>query len=198
MDWLRLYPRALGDAWDALPEPLRACHDPSPSLEAEGSFTVTRSRSWLARVVLALAGMPPAGRDVAVRLEVRALRDEQIWERDFAGFRMTTIQSLAPGGLMAERRGPLELLFRLDTEARALVYRPAGLRLRVGPLRIPLPSWCGPRVEVRAWCEPDEDDVMHVRVSMSLPLLGEAITYGGSLARVDARPRAHAIQAAAG
>jgi len=190
VDWLRLHPRALGDAWDALPEAVRACHDPSPSLEAEGSFTVTRTRSQLARIALALAGTPPAGRDVAVRLEVRANRDEQIWDRDFAGFRMTTIMSLAPGGLVAERRGPLELLFRLETEARALVYRPAGLRLRLGPLRIPLPSFCGPRVEVRAWCEPDEDDVMHLRVSMSLPLFGEVTTYGGALRRVDARPRA--------
>lgn len=188
VSWLRLYPRALGDAWHALPGPLRACHDPSPALDAEGAFTVTHARFPLAGLVVALAGMPPPGRDVALRLEVRAHEGRQIWERDFAGFRMLTVQSLTPGGLMAERMGALELLFRLAPEERALVYRQAGLRLCVGPLRIPLPSWCGPRVEARAWCEPEDGDVMRVRVSVSLPLFGELITYGGPLKALGGTP----------
>ncbi len=192
MTWLRLYPVALHDAWSGLPEALRACLDASPSLDAEGRFTVTRARSLLARLVLALAGMPKAGDDVALRLEVRAHEGHQRWERDFAGYRMSTVKTLLPDGRMAERRGPIELLFRITTlreataegERVAVVYHPAGVRLCLGPLRVPIPSWCGPRVDARVWCEPGER-VMRVEVKMAVPLVGPIVTYGGPLARVD-------------
>jgi hypothetical protein len=179
--WLRLYPDALGGGWSTLPEPLRACHDPCPSLEAEGRFTVTRSRSWLARMILFMAQMPPDGDDVALRLGVRAHPDHQIWERDFDGFRMTTVQALLPDGRMAERKGAIELLFRVTVDGDAVVYSPAGVRLCAFGLRIPFPSWLGPRVEARAWCEPGEP-TMNVRVSMSVPVVGALVTYGGPLA----------------
>lgn len=184
MTWLRLYPLALGEAWESLPGPLRALHDPSPALDAEGRFTVTRARSPLARLVLALAGMPPAGIDLALRLVIRAQRDHQVWDRDFGGFGMRTVQTLLPDGRMSERRGAMELLFHVAAEPAAIVYRPAGARLCLGPLRIPIPSWCGPRVEARAWCAPGAS-VMHVSVSISAPLLGPLVTYGGALAPIE-------------
>jgi hypothetical protein len=179
--WLALYPRALGDAWEQLPAPVRACHDACPRLSAEGPFVVERSRSWLARVALFAGGMPAAGEDIPLRLEVYAERDSQRWERRFGAFVMTTIQRLLPDGRMSEQRGPLELLFWVTADGGAIHYRPAGLRLCLGPLRIPLPSWLGPRVEARAWREPG-DHRMSVRVVMALPLLGEVISYGGPLA----------------
>lgn len=182
--WLALYPLALGDAWSDLPQPVRACHDARPRLSAEGLFLVTRSRSWLARVALYLGGMPAAGADVPLRLEVFAAEDYQRWVRSFGGFVMTTVQRLLPDGRMGEQRGPLELLFRVSAEGRAIHYRPAGLRLCLGPLRLPLPAWLGPRVEARAWHEPGEQ-TMRVRVAMALPLLGEVITYGGPLSPIS-------------
>ena len=180
MSALALYPRLLGDAWRALPEPVRLCHDAAPTLVATGRFKVTRGASWMARLAAWLGGMPRPGNDVQLRLEVRSHDDHQTWSRDFGGFTMLTRQSLLADGRLAERRGPLELLFRVTGEEGAVVYRPAGVRLRIGPLAIPLPRWLAPRVEARAWCEPG-DGRMHVLVSVSSSLAGTIATYGGPL-----------------
>jgi hypothetical protein len=177
---LALYPLLLGDAWSALPEPVRRCHDAAPSLLATGRFKVTRGSSWFARVSAWLGGMPHAGDDVPTRLEVRSYDDHQIWSRDFGGFAMLTRQSMLADGRMAERRGPVELLFRVTSEDGAVVYRPAGMRLRIGPIAIPIPGWFALRVEARAWCEPD-DLRMHVLVSVRSSLGGTIATYGGPL-----------------
>ena len=184
MQVLALYPRLLGAAWSTLPGPLRACHDAAPRLVATGRFRVTHARSWLARLAIAMVGMPAAGDDVALRLEVRAEVDHQIWARDFDGFRMTTIQSLLPDGRMGERRGFIEALFDVTAESGEIVYRPAGLRLRLGRLRVPIPSWCGPRAQARTWCVPG-DDSMHVHVTIAAPVLGLLVTYSGAIAPID-------------
>lgn len=180
---LALYPRVFGEVWATLPEPVRRCLDADPSLVAVGRFTVTRATSWPARFALVFAGMPPSGEDVALRLEIQTTPDHQLWRRAFADFTMETTQWLLPDGRLVERKGPVELLFRIAFEEGAVVYHPAGARARVGPFRLRLPSWLAPRVDCRAWTEPD-DERMHVRVVVSAPIVGRLITYGGPLRRV--------------
>jgi len=181
---LRLYPRLLGDAWHALAEPIRACYDAAPRLVASGRFQVTHARSWLARVAITIARMPRAGDDVALRLEVRAHEDHQVWERDFDDFRMTTTQYLLPDGRMVERRGPIELLFHVTVDDGAVVYRPAGMRLRLWRVSFRVPSWCGPSIRGKTWCEPG-DRRMHVHIAIAVPFLGLIVSYGGAIERVD-------------
>ena len=180
MQGLALYPLLLGELWAKLPEPVRRCHDAAPRLVAEGRFIVTHARSWLARIVIALARMPRARDGVRLRLEVNALADHLVWRRDFDEFTMLTTQRLRPDGRMAERRGPMELLFEVAGEADAIVYRPRGVRLCLGALRIPMPSWLAPRVEGRAWTVSGEA-CMHVHIVIAAPILGTLVTYGGPL-----------------
>ena len=58
-----LYRRLLGDAWTALPEPVRAMHELTGTLIASGRATVERGAGLLARLVAAVMGFPRAGRD---------------------------------------------------------------------------------------------------------------------------------------
>jgi hypothetical protein len=172
-----LYSSLLGAAWTTLPKAVRACHE--ARLVAFGQFTVEHKSSFVARMLIAFAALPPAGKGIALRLDVESGVDHQIWTRDFAGFVMTTHQSMLADGRLAERRGPLELLFRVSVEKGTIVYRPDGIRVRIGRLAIPVPRWLGPRVAARAWAE---GSAMRVKVEIAAPLLGTVVTYGGLLA----------------
>jgi hypothetical protein len=179
-----LYPRLLGTAWSTLPAVVRECHDAAPRLEARGRFTVTHATSWLARIAIWFANMPPARRDIPLRLQVRTEGDLQVWERDFDGFTMTTVQLIHDGALLAERRGPFELLFRIAVVGGTVTYEPAGLRLGFGGFRVRVPAFFGPTVRARAGCD-DGGDAMNVRVEIGLPFFGTLVTYGGSLRPVQ-------------
>ena len=59
-----LYRRVLGEAWDSLPEPLRAMHDLDGERSADGVAVVERGSGLLARLVAFVIGLPPAGADI--------------------------------------------------------------------------------------------------------------------------------------
>lgn len=101
--------------------------------------------------------------------------------------RASTVQLPVGDGRLIERFGALEILFTLAATEEALLYSPAGARLGVGPLRIPLPSWSSPSVEARASSGPGDEDV-HVEVKISLPLLGPITSYGGWMKLVQGGP----------
>jgi hypothetical protein len=183
-----LYAKLLGQHWDALPNSMRRLHSPAPFLSAAGSFTVTHARSWLVALAIRVFRLPPAGERMPLRLEVDATGSEQRWERTFDGrHTLVTYQYLLADGRLAERTGPLELTFHVDVENGVVVYRPAGLRLRLGRWRIPLPSFFGPRVTARL--SADGASEMNVMVRIGAPLLGEMLTYGGPLALISAGER---------
>lgn len=178
-----LYPKLLERDWDALPVVMRDLHSPKPLLRAEGLFNITHARSFLAKVVIFLTRLPPAGQRTPLRLAVDALGDQQRWDRTFdERHTMITYQYLLPDGLLGERTGPLELVFRVEVEKGIVRYHQVGLRLRLGRLRIPLPRWLGPTVTARLWAYPEATE-MNVEVRIAVPILGEIVTYGGPLGR---------------
>ena len=177
---LALYPRLLGDAWATLPEAVRRGHEVAPVLRTTGDFTVTHGPSWLVRVAVAVLRLPRAGPHVRTQLDARAYEDHQRWERDFAGRKLYTRQYLLGDGRMSERTGPLELCFRVAVMDGELRYGPNGVRLCLGRWRIPLPSWCAPRITGRAWAVAGER-AMHVHIEIAAPWIGTVVTYGGPL-----------------
>ena len=52
-----LYRRVLGEAWDSLPEPLRAMHDLDGERSADGVAVVERGSGLLARLVAFVIGL---------------------------------------------------------------------------------------------------------------------------------------------
>jgi hypothetical protein len=146
---------------------------------AAGTFAVRRGASLAARLLARVLGLPEAGEAVPLLLSVEPRADGgERWRRSFAGKDFVTEQREHAGPLMAERTGPFELLYRLDAEGGALVYRQEGAALRAGRLRVRLPRLLAPRVEARERAAREGGGVL-VSVCVTAPLIGLLVEYEG-------------------
>jgi hypothetical protein len=174
---LPLYRRILGDAWDRLPEPIRAMHDFRDELTTTSMATIERGTSWPARLVARLFGFPQAGRDVPVTVTFRGRDDAEIWQRSFADRSFASVQSAGRGRfdkLIAERFGPFVfgLALVLEEDRLRLVLR------RWSFLGIPLPMWLAPRGDSHEHADPGR---FNFHVEISHPLMGLIVRYRGWL-----------------
>jgi hypothetical protein len=178
----RLYERLLGESWNEVDEPVRRLHERGSGTCGEGLFAVRRGGHAFARALARLFGLPSEGESVRVCLSVTHADDgaTERWHRTFEGRSFDTSQREGDGRMLAERAGPIELLFTLSEEGGALIYKQAGAALRLGPLRLTLPRSLAPRVEARE-CGADDGESVNVYVSSSAPLVGLMLTYEGLL-----------------
>lgn len=172
-----LYPSVLGASFNELSPVVRAFHVGGRSLRARGVFAVQHSRFWIGRVLVRLAGLPRAGDGVDVRLEVSATARGERWSRIFGGVAMVSEQ-WQDGGHIVERVGTTEVRFALVNEQGALVFRQVRHALRLGPLRLPLPSFLAVRVSARVH---EEHGAMVSDIRMEAPVLGLILRYSGRL-----------------
>ncbi len=134
-----IHRRVLGEAWEQLPEPLRAMHDVKDVLTASGIAIVERGRGMLARLAGALTNFPDTGRDVPITVTFRRKGDREIWQRDFAGKVFTSTQEVGRGRferLLCERFGPVAVGFALVVDGGRMMLLPRafsffGIRLPV-------------------------------------------------------------------
>lgn len=172
-----LFERTLGAGWADLPDVVKRGHELEEGLHGEGEFDVVHGASFLARLAARVMGMPRAGRAVPTRLDVRSHENELVWLRDFGGSRLESRMYEIDGGRIAERRGPIELCLRITAKDGGVDYRCEGARLRLGALRVPLPSFVAPRVEGRVWAD---GDAMRTRIAIT-SFVGTIVTYEGPL-----------------
>jgi hypothetical protein len=173
-----LYRRLLGAAWSELPAEVRAMHDLHDALVSEGTATVERGRGWLARLAAAIAGFPPPGNDIPVRVSFTRSRDREIWRRDFGGAAFSSIQYAGRwrnDRLLVERFGPLafSLALVLDGGKLRLVMRGWSL------FGLPLPAAWAPRGEAY---ESAAGGRFHFNVEIRLRFIGLIVAYRGWLA----------------
>ena len=165
--------------WNRVDPALRTLRLQEGNSTQEGRFHIVRGRG-VARGVGWILGLPPAGEEVAVRLQVEREGAREVWRRDFGGHEMMTVQSLGPAGELVEGFGPVDVHLRLEVDGGGIRYRQVGWRLRLGRWRIPLPGWLMPRVEVsERVC--GETDRLEVLVVLSHALMGLLVRYEGSL-----------------
>ena len=174
---LPLYRRLLGDAYARLPAPIQAMHDVADTLTAEGVTTVVCGRNAVARLIAAVAGFPPAGENVPVKVSFTLRDGRETWRRTFADRSFASTQEEGRGSfdrLMCERFGPFAF-------GIALVREPERLRLvvrRWSLFGVPLPSALAPFGSVY---ESAEDGRFHFHVEIRLPLAGLIVGYRGWL-----------------
>jgi hypothetical protein len=166
-----LYRRILGTQFEALPPALRRFHDLPDGGRAAGTLRVERPRGWLRHGLAACAGLPAAGSDIPVRLEVHVDADRERWVRHFPDRRLTTVQ-WANNQLLMERSGPITLACALVVDGPRLIYE----FQRSWFLGIPMPRRLAPSVE--SWAEGD-DRGWRVMVRLIAPPLGDLIRYEG-------------------
>jgi hypothetical protein len=173
-----LYRRALGEAWDELPELVQAMHDLSGDRRVAGRAEVERGKGLMARLVAALIGFPKAGRNVPVEVTFRIRDGVETWRRGFAGRAFSSTQQAGRGrseGLVEERFGPVRvgLALVLDGGRLRLVVR------RWSLLGLPLPLALAPGGE--AW-ETAADGRFRFHVEIRHPWTGLIVRYRGWLA----------------
>src|SRR5262249_18441161 len=79
----RLFRRALGRSFDALPKAIQNGHGVDDRLILEGRASVAGAASAVGRILARLIGFPPISADVPVKVEMRADQDGEVWTRTF-------------------------------------------------------------------------------------------------------------------
>lgn len=164
---------------------MRRLHGEGETVRAAGTFRICHGNKCLARILVRLGGLPAAGEAVAIRLSVTPNGAGERWHRNFAGKSLVSWQRPRPDGLLAEDMGPLEMRFRLEVRDGALLYHTAGIALRLGPWRVPLPRWCMAKMSGCEWPLGDPRQTA-IAVEVCLPLLGLLISYAGTVTRIEA------------
>ena len=183
---MSLYQGLLANAWQSLPEPVRALHAASHPSEFAGVCTVDRGTSVLSRLVARIIGFPKAGMNQAiqVRFDKQLLKDgrsAEVWRRTINGQSFSSLQFVGRGrteALINERFGP-------STYAMAVIVRDQQLHLVLrawSVLGIPLPLWLGPRAKA---FESADADRFRFFVEIAHPLVGLIVRYQGTLVQTS-------------
>ncbi len=168
-----LYRRLLGGRFEHLPARVRELHDVTGTSVWTGRADVERGRSLPSRLVATLFGLPPDGRDQALRVTFEPVGDREIWSRAFGTAVFRSVQ-YERGGLLNERVGPSTFVFALDTSAEGMALKMQGVRF----LGVPLPRFMWPSVFT---FESEREGRYHFEVEASLPALGRGVRYVGWL-----------------
>src|SRR5439155_9631098 len=126
---------------------------------------------WLRNGLASLLGMPQAGSDVPVQLQVVADGDRERWIRHFGGHRVETVQWARSDALM-EAFGWMSFSSVLVADGSRLRYE----FRRAWFAGIPIPRWLSPGVESDV--EAGEAG-WRVVVHIVAPFLGELVGYEG-------------------
>jgi hypothetical protein len=168
-----VFQRVMGDSFATLPVPIQSVHDARASKVLRGRASVQRGAHWLARLLAPIASLPPTASDIALTVSISADASGETWTRDFGGHRMRS-RLWAQGDLLAERLGPITLIFRLIAQDGRIEWRVAGARY-VG---IPLPaSW----FSGASATEQLVDGRYSFDVRAALPIVGLLVHYRGWL-----------------
>jgi hypothetical protein len=168
-----LYAGLLGPGWAGLPPIVRRLHEEG---YATGHFTIRRGGGPLSALIGWVCRFPAAGEQVPTRLRVRRDGDTQHWERSFGNHPLATVQRALQGGLLGERFGPVECVFRLRAVEQGIAYEQVSACLCLGPWRLPLPRVLAPRIEGLATEAPQG---MRVHVRIGAAFVGWLLTYDG-------------------
>jgi hypothetical protein len=171
-----LYPLLLGPGFAALSPVLRQVHGKPATLR--GSVTVTRGRSFAARVLAGLAGMPRACADgpceVSLGAEPGAPEGAERWVREMAGSRFSSVLLPAGPGEFDESFGWYRFRFHIESVGTDVRFALRGFRV----LGVAIPRFLQPRIVT---LETESDGAYAFAVEATLPWLGLLISYRGLL-----------------
>ena len=139
-----LYRRLLGERFEQLPARVRELHDVAGTSVWTGRADVERGRSLPSRMVATLFGLPPAGRDQALRVTFEWTATGKSG-RARSATRCSARCSTNAAACCNERVGPSTFVFALETSAEGMALKLHGVRF----LGVPLPRSCAVGAHVR-------------------------------------------------
>lgn len=173
-----LFARALGPAFDALPEPIRDLHETPGRSTWRGEADTEGAEGPLGRLIARIVGFPGSRRRVPVTVQVSADGSRSLWKRQIGDHPFESeLARPRPGGRVTERFGPLTFQLVLGPSPAGLTYAIAGWRL--GP--IPLPAFLAPRSRTSETVDPEGRFTFDVHIA--LPWGERLVHYRGWLRR---------------
>lgn len=172
-----LFRRVLGDAWECLPEPVKAMHDNLAPRMVTGEARVERGGNPLARLVASMVGFPREAEHVPLTVSFDVVAGKEIWRRNFGGRVFHSSQNIGRGGsqwLLCEKFGLLAFGLALVVSEGRLEFIVRNWRLA----GLPLPLWLAPQSRA---CETAENGRFRFDVEIAHPLIGRIVRYSGWL-----------------
>ncbi len=170
----------LGEAWQELPAAIRELHDLDGIGRFSGRASVIRGRSWIAKFIGRVVGLPPAAGNLPVDVTINSTGDGENWTRNFDGHIFSSVMTAGRGRfsyLVCEKFGPVNFAMALVLENGRLNYVPRDWTF----LGMPMPRFLAPQGQTYEYVE---DGKFHFHVEIDLPLIGHVVTYQGWLQAV--------------
>ncbi|MCW2237666.1 DUF4166 domain-containing protein [Azospirillum canadense] len=176
------FQRILGAAFNDLPAPVRVLHALTTSVHTAGLADIRAAANPGVWLLCKVAGLPKPGQGVPVSVSFHPDgRGREFWNRRFAGRRYASTMEAGrrrDDGLLIERFGPFDLLFRLEPTQDKLAWSLVGWRV----LGVPLPAWSRPIIE----CSESGDGTRFLfDIDVAFPLVGHVVHYRGWLDVID-------------
>ncbi len=173
-----LFARAIGPAFETLPEAIQALHETPGRSVWRGRALTEGAGSPLAALVARLVGFPGGQADCKAEVRIDADGDRSVWQRLIGGQTFSSVLSRpGEGGRIVERFGRLSFRLRLTPEGDRLNYNVEGWRLGA----IPLLRALAPKTRTHE--EVDAEGRFVFDVEISVPLIGRLVRYRGWLVR---------------
>ncbi|WP_282607722.1 DUF4166 domain-containing protein [Pelagibius sp. Alg239-R121] len=173
---MTLYQRVLGEKFAILPDAVRRAHSFEDQQILEGEADVLCSESLIGRCLLWLFGLPRAGKGLRTRVRFQQEGNGERWERSFGSdsfsTRLTPLEQ-QPGCIL-ETKGLVSAVVRLLPASDGLIWEVEAFRL----LELPLPQFLAPKTTAT---ESEANGRYHFDMTISLPVIGQFITYRGWL-----------------
>ena len=132
-----LYQRILGTSFDSLDPILKRIHDDRTLRRYSGHCEIEGDRTFLAKLVAKVAGLPSRGTSVAVTVTMNCNREAEEWVRDFGAHRMRSCLSFHRTRLR-ERLGLVLFTFELVAGPDRIDWHVVSARF--WPLAVPV-TW---------------------------------------------------------
>ena len=174
-----LYRQVMGEDFLQLHPALQRFHSLSGAHVLRGEVRMQAPRTWLARQLARLLGLPLKATDGAIRFQLDAGPERETWTRHFPSGPMTSTLTRRRQCIV-EHLGAARLTFRLMPTSGRLSMQLTRLHF----FGVPCPRRMLPTIRAE---ECGEGDLVHFDVSATLPWLGLVSGYCGTL-RVPKEP----------
>jgi saccharopine dehydrogenase-like NADP-dependent oxidoreductase len=173
-----LFREVLGASFEELPKVTQALHRGTPAVIGEGKADIEAQDNFMGRVISALFRFPKPGKDVPVSVVVEQIPGAERWLRRYPGRDMISFMANADpqAQTLEERFGPFRFRMKITAHADGLDMEMVSARCG----RLPLPKFLTPRITANERTGPSNRH--QFEVSISLPLIGNIVSYTGWLA----------------
>ncbi len=170
---LSIYQKVIGKDFNQLGPNLQYGHAHMPIVKAKGSINVEWGKGFLIRWMNKMNGLPPAGNNQELELEI--IRDEKIetWNRKFKSTVFSTIQ-FEKNGLLVEKDGPIAIGFKVHLDGNSFIYEQVYMKFA----GIRIPRFIGMKSEAKV---AETNNGWDAEIKVTAPIVGLVLKYSASV-----------------